>query len=139
MYFLEKIKYIDLRYAPEAFVTTPGPRHCAVFLTAMKCGKCRRFDIPNRQSWQWVVNITDSGGEHCRRFPRSVGVMNYSRKLLNERKAEFPVIPWGTCLVTNDWCVICCDNIKKYSRPIGFLYFYRPINIILSADSSDYI
>ena len=40
----------------------------------------------------------------------------------------------------------CCDYIKKYSRPIGFLYFYRPINIILSpiniilsADWSDYI
>ena len=32
-----------------------------------------------------------------------------------------------------------CDNIQKYSRPIGFLYFYRPINIILSADWSDYI
>ena len=35
--------------------------------------------------------------------------------------------------------VYCCDYIKKYSRPIGFLYFYRPINIILSADWSDYI
>ena len=23
---------------------------------------------------------------------------------------------------------LCCDYIKKYSRPIGFLYFYRPIN-----------
>ena len=33
----------------------------------------------------------------------------------------------------------CCDYIKKYSRPIGFLYFYRPINIILSADWSNYI
>ena len=33
----------------------------------------------------------------------------------------------------------CCDYIKKYSRPIGFLYSYRPINIILSADWSDYI
>ena len=31
---------------------------------------------------------------------------------------------------------LCCDYIKKY---IGFLYFYRPINIILSADWSDYI
>ena len=27
----------------------------------------------------------------------------------------------------------------KYSWPIGFSYFYRPINIILSADWSDYI
>ena len=35
--------------------------------------------------------------------------------------------------------VICSDYIKKYSRPIGFLCFYRPINIILSADWSDYI
>ena len=34
---------------------------------------------------------------------------------------------------------ICWDYIKKYSRPIEFLYFYRPINIILSADWSDYI
>ena len=34
---------------------------------------------------------------------------------------------------------LCCDYIKKYSRLIGFLYFYRPINIILSADWSDYI
>ena len=34
---------------------------------------------------------------------------------------------------------LCCDYIKKYSRPIGFLYFYQPINIILSADCSDYI
>ena len=34
---------------------------------------------------------------------------------------------------------LCCDYIQKYSRPIGFLYFYRPINIILSADWSDYI
>ena len=31
---------------------------------------------------------------------------------------------------------LCFDYIKKYSRPIGFLYFYRPINIILSADWS---
>ena len=29
---------------------------------------------------------------------------------------------------------LCCDYIKKYSRPIGCLYFYRSINIILSAD-----
>ena len=35
--------------------------------------------------------------------------------------------------------LLCWNYIKKYSRPIGFLYFYRPINIILSADSSDYI
>ena len=35
--------------------------------------------------------------------------------------------------------LLCCDYIKKYSWPIGFLYFYRPINIILSADCSDYI
>ena len=28
---------------------------------------------------------------------------------------------------------------QKYSRPIGFLYFYRPINIILSDDWSVYI
>ena len=34
---------------------------------------------------------------------------------------------------------LCWDYIKKYSRPIEFLYFYRPINIILSADWSDYI
>ena len=34
---------------------------------------------------------------------------------------------------------ISCDYIKKYSRPIGFLFFYRPIHIILSADWSDYI
>ena len=34
---------------------------------------------------------------------------------------------------------LCCDYIKKYSRPIEFLYFYRPINIILSAAWSDYI
>ena len=34
---------------------------------------------------------------------------------------------------------LCCDYIQKYSRPIGFLYFNRPINIILSADWSDYI
>ena len=34
---------------------------------------------------------------------------------------------------------LCCNYIKKYSRPIGFLYFYRPINTILSADWSDYI
>ena len=34
---------------------------------------------------------------------------------------------------------LICDYIKKYSRPIGLLYFYRPINIILSADWSDYI
>ena len=26
---------------------------------------------------------------------------------------------------------LCWDYIKKYSRPIEFLYFYRPINIIL--------
>ena len=25
---------------------------------------------------------------------------------------------------------LCCDYIQKYSRPIRFLYFYRPINII---------
>ena len=25
---------------------------------------------------------------------------------------------------------LCCDYIQKYSRLIGFLYFYRPINII---------
>ena len=30
-------------------------------------------------------------------------------------------------------------TLRKYSRPIEFLYFYRPINIILSADWSDYI
>ena len=30
--------------------------------------------------------------------------------------------------------ILCCDYIKNYSRPIGFLYFYRPININLSAD-----
>ena len=36
------------------------------------------------------------------------------------------------------WKIIC-KYIKKYSRPIGFLYFYGPINIILSADWSDYI
>ena len=45
---------------------------------------------------------------------------------------------WGICP-----CILfvdlCCDYIKKYSRPIGFLYFYRPINIILSADWNDYI
>ena len=35
--------------------------------------------------------------------------------------------------------MLCCDYIKKYSRPIEFLYFLRPINIILSADWSDYI
>ena len=35
--------------------------------------------------------------------------------------------------------MLCLDNIKEYSRPIGFLYFYRPINIILSADWSHYI
>ena len=35
--------------------------------------------------------------------------------------------------------MLCCDYIKKYCRPIGFLYFYRPINIILSAEWSDYI
>ena len=34
---------------------------------------------------------------------------------------------------------LCCDYIQKYSRPIGFLYFYRPINIILSDDWSVYI
>ena len=34
---------------------------------------------------------------------------------------------------------LCCDYIQKYSRPIGFLYFYQPINIILSADWSNYI
>ena len=34
---------------------------------------------------------------------------------------------------------LCCDYIKQYSRPIGFLYFYRPINIILSAEWSDYV
>ena len=34
---------------------------------------------------------------------------------------------------------LCWDYIKKYSRPIEFLYFYRPITIILSADWSDYI
>ena len=34
---------------------------------------------------------------------------------------------------------LCCDYIMKYSQPIGFSYFYRPINIILSADWSDYI
>ena len=34
---------------------------------------------------------------------------------------------------------IAAITLKKYSRPIGFLYFYRPINIILSADWSDYI
>ena len=34
---------------------------------------------------------------------------------------------------------LCCHYIQKYSRPIGFLYFYRPINIILSADWSNYI
>ena len=35
--------------------------------------------------------------------------------------------------------ILCCDYIKKYSRSIEFLFFYRPINIILSADWSDYI
>ena len=34
---------------------------------------------------------------------------------------------------------LCCDYIMKYSRLIGFSYFYRPLNIILSADWSDYI
>ena len=34
---------------------------------------------------------------------------------------------------------LCCDYIQKYSRPMGFLYFYRPINIILSANWSAYI
>ena len=34
---------------------------------------------------------------------------------------------------------LCCDYIQKYSGPIGFLYFYQPKNIILSADWSDYI
>ena len=32
------------------------------------------------------------------------------------------------------YVVLCIDYIKKYSRPIGFLYFYRPINIIMSAE-----
>ena len=34
---------------------------------------------------------------------------------------------------------IAAITLKKYSWPIGFLYFHRPINIILSADWSDYI
>ena len=35
--------------------------------------------------------------------------------------------------------LLCWNYIKKSSRPIGFFYFYGPINIILSADWSDYI
>ena len=34
---------------------------------------------------------------------------------------------------------IAAITLKKYSWPIGFLYFHRPINIILSAGWSDYI
>ena len=33
----------------------------------------------------------------------------------------------------------CCDYIKKIQLANGFLYFHRPINIILSEDWSDYI
>ena len=31
--------------------------------------------------------------------------------------------------------IIFSQRIKKYSRPIGFLYFYRPINIMLSTEA----
>ena len=40
-----------------------------------------------------------------------------------------PKVPYPLsegAVVTNDWC-LCCDYIKKYSLPIGFLYFYQPI------------
>ena len=42
-------------------------------------------------------------------------------------------------LLADKMADLCCDYIQKYSRLIGFLYFYRPINIIFSADWSDYI
>ena len=45
--------------------------------------------------------------------------------------------PFPPTHIHRDNAELCCDYIKKYSRPIGFLYFYRPINIILSADWSD--
>ena len=38
-----------------------------------------------------------------------------------------PQVPYPLsegAVVTNDWC-LCCDYIKKYSRPIGFFYFIR--------------
>ena len=35
--------------------------------------------------------------------------------------------------------LLCSDYSKNYSRPIEILYFHGPINIILSADWSNYI
>ena len=35
--------------------------------------------------------------------------------------------------------ILCCDYIKNHSEPIEVLYFFRPINIILSADLRNYI
>ena len=46
-----------------------------------------------------------------------------------------PPPPPSDDLSTDKMPDLCCE----YSRPMGFLYFYRPINIILSADWSDYI